>query len=121
MSRKEVWEELGGYDTSIPYYGNEDWEFWLHAYIKGYKFTFLDESLYYYRILLTSLISSAGKDYHLINREYILKKHFGAFSETMTAKYNYSKMYEHDLDNPLRASAKYLLRFLKKSILVKND
>ena len=48
--KKEVWEKLNGYDTTMPYPGQEDWEFWIHAFAKKCAFKFLDEELFYYRI-----------------------------------------------------------------------
>ena len=111
--KKEVWTVLGGYDAKIPYHGNEDWEFWLHAFTKGLKFKFLNEDLYYYRILSKSLISKKATDIHTINHDYILKKHFQSFKEAMTASYQYGKMYNRDIANPLRASLKYLIMFFR--------
>jgi glycosyltransferase involved in cell wall biosynthesis len=114
--KKEVWTILGGYDEKIPYHGNEDWEFWLHAYTRGLKFKFLNEGLYYYRILSTSLISKEATDIHTINtinHDYILKKHFQSFKEAMTASYQYGQMYNRDIANPFRASLKYLVMFFR--------
>lgn len=35
--RKSVWEKNKGYDEKIPYYGFEDWEFWINAASNGLK------------------------------------------------------------------------------------
>lgn len=111
--KKEVWTILGGYDEELPHYGNEDWEFWLHAFTRGLKFKFLNEDLYYYRILSTSILSKGVTDIHTKNHDYIVKKHFQSFKDTMTTSYQYGKMYNRDIANPLRASVKYLVMFLR--------
>ncbi len=45
--RREVWESCGGYDENMV--GLEDWELWLRAYERGFKFYHLPEPLVYYR------------------------------------------------------------------------
>ncbi len=113
LYKREVWEGVNGYDPNIPFHGQEDWEFWLHAYIKGFRFYHLNEGLYYYRILNNSLASNLKTDKDNLNQEYILKKHFSAFSKSMINYYSFGKMYQNDKENPLRAGIKYLSYFLK--------
>jgi glycosyltransferase involved in cell wall biosynthesis len=48
--RREVWEQTGGYDVSLSRLTYEDWEFWIHAYEKGFQFYYIPEPLYYYRV-----------------------------------------------------------------------
>lgn len=111
--KKTVWVTLGGYDDQLPFHGQEDWEFWLHAFIKEFKFKHLNEGLYYYRILNNSLIArTVQSDKEELNHDYLLKKHFSVFKKLMAENYSYGKMYQHDIQNPLRASLKYLYRFL---------
>lgn len=111
--KREVWEIVGGYDPKVPFHGQEDWEFWLHAFVKGFRFYHLNEGLYYYRVLENSLASNLKSDKDNQNQEYILKKHFGAFSRAMIKYYSFGKMYDNDKKNPLRAGIKYLFYFLK--------
>ena len=55
--RKEVWESVNGYDPNMKY-GLEDWEFWLHASFKGFKFHYINKNLFYYRVLHQSMIKN---------------------------------------------------------------
>lgn len=45
--KKKVWEDLEGYDESIPLL--EDWPFWVNALKNGYCFDFLDKETVSYR------------------------------------------------------------------------
>lgn len=45
--KKKVWEDLGGYDESIPLL--EDWPFWVKALKNGYCFDFFDKETVSYR------------------------------------------------------------------------
>lgn len=46
--QKNVWEELGGFDESMPFI--EDWPFWIKSYRAGIKFGFLDIPTVRYRL-----------------------------------------------------------------------
>jgi len=58
--RKKVWEVNKGYDAKMPFMGWEDWDFWINSHKNGFKFHYINQSLYYYRHLSTSMIHSAG-------------------------------------------------------------
>ena len=47
--RKQVWIDVKGYDPNLNKLFWEDWEFWIHAYKKGWKFFHIQEVLFYYR------------------------------------------------------------------------
>ena len=84
-----VWEKNNGYDERIPFYGFEDWEFWINAGSKGFKFKFINEYLYYYRILENSVISSyKDEEKIIINQRYIAQKHSDLYLEKLV-KLNY--------------------------------
>ena len=53
LFRREVWEVTGGYDERFRH-GLEDWEFWLHAAFKGFKFHYEPEVQYDYTVLSAS-------------------------------------------------------------------
>jgi len=74
--RREVWLQNGGYDENIPAPGLEDWEFWISAASFGFKFTYLPEPLFYYRVRNNSLIHqlSGTKKREDIKR-YVFKKY----------------------------------------------
>ncbi|MDR1489811.1 MAG: glycosyltransferase, partial [Desulfovibrio sp.] len=75
LFRREVWERVGGYDTSdVLRQGNEDWEFWIAAIQQGIKIDAARLPLYYYRRVPHSA-SHSQKSYSQehVTRAYILK------------------------------------------------
>jgi glycosyltransferase involved in cell wall biosynthesis len=56
--RKSVWEAVGGYDEKMPAMGFEDWDFWLNLSFHNYKFKYVNEILFDYRILGNSMLRS---------------------------------------------------------------
>lgn len=59
--RKEVWTSLKGYDKGMPFMGFEDWDFWLRAANKGFKFYYLNEISFEYRVRNGSMLDDAWK------------------------------------------------------------
>lgn len=59
MVRRKLWEDTGGLDESRFLIGHEDWEFWISAMSRKWKFLFIEEILFNYRVLSDSLITSA--------------------------------------------------------------
>lgn len=57
LFRKSVWESVGGYDEKMPRMGFEDWDFWMRAALRGWKFVHLDEIAFDYRVRADSMIS----------------------------------------------------------------
>lgn len=94
--RKSVWEKNKGYDEKIPYHGFEDWEFWINAASNGFKFKFIDEYLFYYRVLENSVISSYTEEKSVVNHRYIAKKHSDLFLEKLV-QLNYIRE-KHEID-----------------------
>ncbi|PRY15757.1 glycosyltransferase involved in cell wall biosynthesis [Pontibacter ummariensis] len=119
---KRVWSSTGGYDENMPVPGHEDWELWLHAHIKEFKFQFLEEFLYFYRIVNGSMIESTINLYHK-NFEYIIKKHASSYigwfdhykliNDQLKALEYVFQINKTDRDRPLRAIIKYSRLFLK--------
>ena len=58
--RKSLWEEIGGYDEKI-FMGWEDWDFWLRAALRGWRFIHLEEIAFDYRVRTGSRLSVADK------------------------------------------------------------
>jgi glycosyltransferase involved in cell wall biosynthesis len=56
--RKSVWEAVGGYDEKMPIMGYEDWDMWLNMTFKNYKFHYVPEILFDYRVLGNSMLRS---------------------------------------------------------------
>jgi len=53
--RRELWEDVGGYDTSMV--GFEDWEYWIHASRRGWRFLHLPQIAFDYRVRPGSLLA----------------------------------------------------------------
>lgn len=56
--RKSVWEAVGGYDEKMPIMGYEDWDMWMNMIFKNYKFQYVPEILFDYRVLGNSMLRS---------------------------------------------------------------
>jgi glycosyltransferase involved in cell wall biosynthesis len=76
MYRKSMWEALGGYESNRLVSGLEDWEFWLRAAFAGFKFHYLSEPLFEYRVLAGSGIRQLNADKGRNNRimDFFLQK-----------------------------------------------
>lgn len=74
LFRRTVWEQVGGYDGTMPVQGLEDWDFWVGAYEHGWQFAYLPEPLFEYRQHHVSMLSNARKFEGKIN-EFVATKH----------------------------------------------
>lgn len=73
--RKSVWEAVGGYDEKMPIMGYEDWDMWMNMTFKNYKFHYVPEILFDYRVLGNSMlrsisISNKKKLYRYMDEKY---------------------------------------------------
>jgi glycosyltransferase involved in cell wall biosynthesis len=75
--RASMLHDLGGHDTYKTINGHEDWEFWMRAAFKGYKFHYINEPLFEYRVLPNSGSArlSANKIKGNANMDYLITKH----------------------------------------------
>lgn len=74
--RKSLWEDCGGYDVNMPTAGLEDWEFWLSAIEKGWKFHYIPEVLFEYRVRGDSMAATCSRPENLSQLlRYIYTKH----------------------------------------------
>lgn len=123
LYKKEVWTSIGGYDTQMPFPGHEDWEFWLNAFNQGFKFGFLNEGLFYYRIVQNSMIATTSiLDKDSLNFQYIIKKHALFFSRMYINLYYIKKAHENDVANPFRSVIKYIyLNYFKRKSSVRES
>jgi glycosyltransferase involved in cell wall biosynthesis len=74
--RKSAFENAGGYDD-MKIMGLEDWDLWLRIAFAGFKFYYLDEIMFDYRVTEKSMIKKLNADIEKRN----------AIEEYMTAKY----------------------------------
>jgi glycosyltransferase involved in cell wall biosynthesis len=74
LFRRAVWVQNNGYDGTMPVQGLEDWDFWLGALGKGWKFSYLPEVTFDYRVAKESMITRTyGVEDKII--EFISRKH----------------------------------------------
>jgi glycosyltransferase involved in cell wall biosynthesis len=81
MFRREMFDEIGGYDPFPTIVGVEDWELWMRAAFKGYKFHYIEKPLFDYRVAKNSQIKRliANKIKGNKNTDYFIKKHDAYF------------------------------------------
>jgi glycosyltransferase involved in cell wall biosynthesis len=96
--RKDVWTQNNGYDEAMPYFGFEDWDFWINASKNGFRFHFIKEKLFYYRILNNSMVSGFNNNKRFVEiHRYIAKKHSDFFLEKMVKLAYTRERYYYDL------------------------
>lgn len=74
--RKEALDKVGPYDTNMKL-GWEDWEMWLRISFAGYLFRYVDEVLFDYRVMNTSMSKTLYNNYAKPNsiENYVHQKH----------------------------------------------
>jgi glycosyltransferase involved in cell wall biosynthesis len=111
LMRKKVWLEQGELDENRLMIGVEDWEYWIRLGFSNWKFYFLEEICFDYRVRKDSLVESTSS----INRtkeikEYLILKYYDrVFLEFK--KLNMRLAYESS--NPFRT---FLKRIIRKQI-----
>ena len=64
--RKKAWKSINGYDESMPIMGYEDWDLNLRLFFKGWKFYYLDEVCFDYRVREDSMLLNSNKNRTLL-------------------------------------------------------
>lgn len=83
--RKKIWEECNGYDPAMVI-GYEDWDFWISAMEKGWKFHLIKEALFDYRVRKDSMAAGCNvPENHRQVISYICQKHRDTFSGNLSA------------------------------------
>ena len=62
LYRKQLWEEVGGYDEYKPLSGWEDWDFWLRVAARGGTFFHLPKIGFEYRVRENSMFATPSKE-----------------------------------------------------------
>lgn len=89
--RKAMWETVGGFDERMPVMGWEDWDFWLRAFFKGFKFKHIDKVLFEYRVRHDSMIQTTkNHQEELIN--YIFNK--PELADARELRKSFQRLYE---------------------------
>ena len=73
LFRRRVWEDVGGYRLNVN--GAEDWDFWLAAYVKGWRGRRLREPLFEYRRHDGGLFNEVLKDPAAKRAQAMLNNH----------------------------------------------
>lgn len=113
--RRKVWEDVNGFDEA-DVMTLEDWDFWIRVALAGWKFHFIDEYLFDYRIANGSRVSGAvDKEKHQEMREYVFKKHLPLFIEQYRFFGIQYFINKEDKQKPLRSFVKYVYgKYFKK-------
>jgi GT2 family glycosyltransferase len=76
LIRKSVWSECGGFDCAMPYQCWEDWDFWISAAERGWRFRHLPGVAFEYRVRPGSMSSPcATPEVGQPQQAYIVGKH----------------------------------------------
>lgn len=59
LFRRCIWDQVGGYDEARALWGLEDWDFWIGAFQHGWKFHYIPDVLYEYRVKAESMNTRA--------------------------------------------------------------
>jgi glycosyltransferase involved in cell wall biosynthesis len=108
MIRKSVIEEVGYYDN-MEIMGYEDWDLWLRIAFKGYKFHYIGELLFDYRVTSNSMMKTLNRN---IEKQNKIEKYF---SEKYADKLSFEGVFNHVVYKAKRHPLNFLARmFLKK-------
>ncbi|WP_162426444.1 glycosyltransferase family 2 protein [Pontibacter pudoricolor] len=109
--RREVWDSVGGFDEERLLIGHEDWDFWIMAGAKGWKFHYIKEVLFDYRIRQNSVIVNANHGDKVKKVvDYFHVKHKDLLLYNYEQLYRKKLFYEEEHKNPWRLFIKYLYR-----------
>jgi glycosyltransferase involved in cell wall biosynthesis len=81
LIRKEMWRQLGGYDTFLSKPGLEDWEFWLIAGLSNWNLQHCEMTFFKVRVnQMSRTFEVANKNLDLI-KKYVFEKHALALAQ----------------------------------------
>ena len=112
IMRREVWESTGGFDENRIIIGHEDWEFWIRVGKTGWKFLFVDEIFFDYRLSENSLVAQVVLENNSMQKyqEYIYQKHGYLLVEKYKGLMDVYNAYEAAKRRPLVAYGKLMYR-----------
>lgn len=114
--KRSCYEELGGYEESIPLM--EDWPFWIKAICRHRQLAFLNKYTACYRFCATSVSQGSDWQHDPKNRYYQTQRRAEAFAEEYKKKYAYGlwlyhqSLYEKEHGTSLWWKIIYLFRGL---------
>jgi len=84
--RRKIWEEGNGYDNDMGIMGYEDWDLWIGAMERGWKFHLVKEVLFDYRVAEGSMITTCNMPE---NRNYLIRYICNKHKKTYTENLDY--------------------------------
>lgn len=108
--RKRLFDNFGYYDENLPYQGHEDWEFWLRILNSNYKFYYLKEISFDYRVTNSSMINSFDDQMMSENINYIQQKYYYLYIQA------YRELLGENKRLKKRIKVTIIERFIKKLI-----
>lgn len=118
LIRKSVIEEVGYYDN-MKIMGYEDWDLWLRIAFKDYKFFYIDEVMFDYRVKDNSMMKSLNKNIQKQNEieDYFFNKYYDKLSFEYVNDYFIYKIKKRPFKFLYRLILKkYFPRYYKKLI-----
>jgi glycosyltransferase involved in cell wall biosynthesis len=112
--RKDVFNQLDGYDEHLSHLGLEDWEFWIRAHSSGFTFKKLEKTFFAIRVVSTSRTYTQANPKIAEIRAYVYRKHASLLANSYKELFYALKM-EREL--PDYALGKFLLapyRWIKR-------
>jgi glycosyltransferase involved in cell wall biosynthesis len=114
LFKRKVYETIGGMDEA-KVLNQEDWEYWIRAGVAGFKFRFVDEYFYDYRVHQKSTTSSINDKTYRAAREYLYKKYPEQVLESYFYVTRQLNAYRADKKKPFRSLFKFLYqKYVKK-------
>lgn len=106
--RRVIWEQNGGYDGSMPIQGFEDWDFWVGAVEHGWRFAYVPEILFEYRVgadsMITRIDGYEGQIDEFVARKHcvLYKREFAKAAKSLSEERRSLKMGIRNLGKELR-------------------
>ena len=121
--RKSVWQAVGGYDEKMPIMGYEDWDMWMNMTFKNYKFHYVPEILFDYRVLSNSMlrsinVSNKKRLFNYMDEKYKGYLNMNHLNQELTKIYGRNKKVALKL--VLAVYFPGILKFLVKKNIIKN-
>lgn len=81
LMRKEAWLKAGMHDTNSKLYPNLDYDLWLSMLSKGMKLGTINKTLFYWRVVKSSLSHNVDAQKQLTFRKALFRKYADAYRE----------------------------------------
>jgi glycosyltransferase involved in cell wall biosynthesis len=98
LYRRSVWERNAGYDGTMPVQGLEDWDFWVGALERGWRFHYLPEAFFEYRRAEQSMLTRAIPLYDQV-LEFVARKHGLLYRQAWLSAVSQRKSVKWTLNN----------------------